>query len=87
MVHHLLRRFSFELSPTESIPWAFDREPLPDEEITLGHHGVFRVIGPVGPNGYSSTHTTFAVERVRRATSADLRAQVDRGVNRLPPGR
>jgi hypothetical protein len=80
-----LLRFTFELSPTESIPWAFDREPWVGEEVTLGHHGVFRVTDRIARNGHPRTHGTLVAERVRRATAEDLRAQVARGVNRLPP--
>jgi hypothetical protein len=80
-----LLRFTFELSPTESIPWAFDREPRVGEEITLGHHGVFRVMRRLSRNGHARYHGVFVVKQVRRATAGDLKAQVARGVNRLPP--
>jgi hypothetical protein len=79
-----LLRFSFQLSPTESIPWAFDREPVLGEVVTIGHHGVFRVTSRLARNG-PRTHGAFVVERLRPASAADLKAQVARGVNRLPP--
>jgi hypothetical protein len=80
-----LRRFTFQISPTESIPWVFDREHLVGEEVTLDHHGVFHVTRRPPRNGDPHSHGAFVVERVRRATAADLKAQVARGINRLPP--
>jgi hypothetical protein len=69
-----LLRFTFQLPSSETIPWAFDREPRLGEEITLGHHGVFRVMRRLSRNGHARYHGGFVVKLVRRATADDLKA-------------
>jgi len=77
-------RFSFELSKTESISWAFDRKPEIGERIILGDRGVFRVIDTLPPlPGWPEIR--YAVKRLRDATPAAVEALQARVVNQLPP--
>ena len=79
-----MRRFEFRYAPTESIVWTFDRAPEIGEEIVLGERGVFRVIG-VDDSVDSSGDSEYAVARLRDATREEVREQLARGVDQLPP--
>ena len=79
-------RFEFRYAKTGSILWTFDRAPQIGEEIVLGDSGVYRVIG-VDDSLDSTVEAEYAVARVRDSTHDDVREQLARGVNRLPPRR
>lgn len=78
-------RFSFRYAEKESIQWRFDRHPSYGEEVTLGDRGVYRVLeGPVAKPLDPTVDAEYLVERVRDATYEDIKAQLDRGVDKLP---
>jgi hypothetical protein len=76
--------FEFRSSKTDSIHWTFDRAPAIGEEIVLGDRGVYRVIGVNDFHG-PYVEAEYAVVRVRDSTREEVREQLARGVNRLPP--
>ena len=76
-------RIEFWSTERDAILWTFDREPSIGEEVVLGDRGVYRVLGR-RHDDVPGADVAFDVERVRDSTSEDIKAMLERGVDRLP---